>query len=386
LTFLYRDNLRHRHAPVKTIQPDTLCLLLVRGGSSQIPFNLSRAMVKSTRMAIDFRKIRVVVAFALVALLATLTATEKAPREGKLIARPGLFKSLTEPLCSYCSTEHRKGFVKSDDRVIAWIRGQHNGGAMPLRHFIAVPRVINDTYGLFFYDPDGGYVSAFQKDYGYEFYGWRGGVMVVKGPDGTLWSALTGIAFAGPKKGHRLERIPSMTTEWGYWLMLHPESTAYNLFDGKKYHAAELPTEISAEAKESMGPVDKRLRPLAKVMGVESGGKAKAFPLPDKSERACFLDEIAGEPVAVFYYHPTQSASGFSRRLDERVLTFYADDISPETAPFKDKETGTRWTLAGRAVDGPLKGRELNWVPSIQCHWFAWVAEYQQTELFYPPE
>src|SRR5439155_20561937 len=179
--------------------------------------------------------------------ISAVAADTSPPR--KVVTRPGLFQSLTEPPCSYCSTENRKGLVRPEERVIAWVRGQHNGGAVPLRHFIATPRVINDTYGLFFYDSDGGYVSAFQKDYGYEFYGWRGGVMVVKGKDGTLWSALTGIAFDGPSKGQRLERIPSLTTDWSYWLMLHPESTAYNLFDGKKYALAELPEEMTAEAK-----------------------------------------------------------------------------------------------------------------------------------------
>ena len=58
--------------------------------------------------------------------------------------------------------------------------------------------------------------------------------------------------------------------------------------------------------------------------------------------------------------------------------------VGPETAPFKDRETGTRWTLAGRAVDGPLKGKELQWVRSIQCHWYAWVAEYPATSLYAP--
>src|SRR6266540_5641498 len=127
--------------------------------------------------------------------LAVVAGGLRAAAESQILAKPGLFKSLTEPPCSYCVDEDRKGFVRGDDRVIAWIRGAHNGGAIPLRHFIAAPRVINDTYGLFFYDPDGGYVSAFKKDYGYEFLGWRRGVMVVKGPDGTLWSALTGVAF-----------------------------------------------------------------------------------------------------------------------------------------------------------------------------------------------
>src|SRR6266545_3789053 len=212
---------------------------------------------------------------AVLGILLACAPTPGAEPPRELLAKPGHFKSLTEPPCSYCSTEHRKNFIRPDDRVVAWIRGPHNGGAIPLRHFLAVPRVINDTYGLFFYDPDGGYVSVFKKDSGYEFHGWRGGVMVVKGRDGTLWSALTGIALDGPQKGKRLERLPSVMTDWGYWLMLHPESTAYNLFDGKKYPLAELPARITAEAKETMGKVDSRLKPLANVLGVEAGDQTK---------------------------------------------------------------------------------------------------------------
>jgi hypothetical protein len=63
-------------------------------------------------------------------------------------------------------------------------------------------------------------------------------------------------------------------------------------------------------------------------------------------------------------------------------LTLYADDISPESAPFKDKETGSRWTLAGRAVDGPMRGKELHWINSIQCRWYAWSSEYPETLLY----
>lgn len=131
-------------------------------------------------------------------------------QEPKFIARPEAFAPLTEPPCSYCSTRNRKNLVRGDDRVIAWRRGAHNGGAFPLRLFLSGPRVVNDTYGLFFYDPDGGFVSAFEKDHGYSFLGWRGGVMVVKGPDGTVWSALRGVGLEGPKKGQRLTRVPSM--------------------------------------------------------------------------------------------------------------------------------------------------------------------------------
>jgi hypothetical protein len=298
-----------------------------------------------------------------------------------IIAKPDLFEPLTEPPCSYCVNQNLKQLVREDDVVLAWIRGAHNGGAMPLRHFIAVPRVINDTYGLFMYDPDGNYVASFQKDYGYRFYGWRGGVMLVQGRDGTLWSALSGRAIEGPQKGNNLVRVPSMLTTWKHWLMLHPESTAYDLFDGKKYPMAELPSEISAEALASMNAVDDRLDRFAMVIGIEGETEQKAFSLEGLGDRNCRMGTVDGRNVAVFWYGPTRSAVAFFAEVNGQPLTLYADGISPETAPFKDRETGTRWTLAGRAVDGKLRGAELPWAPSVACRWYAWSHEYPQTQV-----
>lgn len=289
---------------------------------------------------------------------------------------------LTEPPCSYCVDQNLKGLVKPADPVLAWIRGPHNGGAFPLRHFISKYRVINDTYGLFFYDPDAGYVAAFKKDYGYRYYGRRGGVMVVQGRDGTLWSGLTGRAFAGPQKGKKLTRVPNLTTTWGHWLMLHPESTAYDLFDGKKYPVEALPTEVTAATKKMIDKVDSRLDKFSSVLGVEGTDSQLAFSLAKLPPRHVMQQDFEDRSVVVFWYGKTQSAVAFEAELDGQKLTFYADRISPETAPFKDRETGTRWTLAGRAVDGPLRGKELKWVDSIQCRWYAWSFEYPETKLF----
>lgn len=326
-----------------------------------------------------------VIASASVITCTGLLAEDEASQD-RIVVKPSLFQALTEPPCSYCSTEHRKGLIRNDDRVVAWLRAAHNGGAVSLRHFLSGPRVINDTYGLFFYDPDGGYVAAYEKDYGYKFHGWNNGVMIVKGPDGSLWSALSGICFDGPKEGQRLKRIPSMVTDWGYWLMLHPESTAYDLFDGNKYTVMPLPKEMSKEAEQTMGEVDPRLKPTANVLGVEVDGRTKVYPIDDAGRRACFNDSLADQQIAVFWYQPTRTAVAFSRELDGQTLTFYADSISPESAPIKDRETGTRWTLAGRAVDGPLRGEELNWVSSVQCRWYAWAAEYPKSQLHDPSE
>jgi hypothetical protein len=164
--------------------------------------------------------------------------------------------------------------------------------------------------------------------------------------------------------------------------MLHPESTVYDLFDGKRYAVTDLPTKVTPEAEKSIGPVDSRLEAGRLVHGIEVGDLTKAYALPSDKERVCFTDRVGEKDVAVFWYGPTKSSVAFEATLDGRKLTFYADEISPETAPFKDKETGTRWTLAGRGIDGPLRGKELTWLPGLQAKWYAWSGEYPQTAVY----
>lgn len=71
-------------------------------------------------------------------LLASDLGLGAAKSEGKrVVLKPGLFKPLIEPPCSNCKTQHLTGLIRKDDRVVAWLRSRHNGGAVPLRHFLA---------------------------------------------------------------------------------------------------------------------------------------------------------------------------------------------------------------------------------------------------------
>lgn len=318
----------------------------------------------------------------LLALLLPQSPTPPAPTDQtRLVPASARCESLTEPPCSYMALQQQKAMVQPDDRVLAWIRGKHNGGSFPLRHFIAGPRVINDTYGLFFYDPEGGYVAAYEKAYGYELHGWRNGVMIVRHTDGTLFSALTGAAFAGPRQGQRLTRVPNFSTTWGHWLLLHPESTAYDLFDGNKYPVVALPTAADATSVSSRLPVDPRLPAMAEVLGVRVGNEHMAFPLDGLPARAVLRDKLGGWTVAVFWLASTRSAIAFRSAKNGAMLEFVVDEIAPDVDPIKDRNTGTRWSMAGRGIDGLLRGEELDWVDCIQCKWFAWVAEHPDTKI-----
>src|SRR4051794_26861684 len=150
------------------------------------------------------------------------------PRGPTLVEQPGASRTLVNPNCSHCRDEavRRKGELRDDERVLCWVRGKYDGGAIPFRFFLSPYRVISDTYGVFVYDPDAGYARGFTPSLDFRFHGWYNGVMVMRHQDGTLYSCLSGRAIAGPKKGTRLQPMPTLVSDWGFWLRHYPGTVA----------------------------------------------------------------------------------------------------------------------------------------------------------------
>ena len=334
-------------------------------------------------------------------------------QEPTLIAKPEAFKTLVNPACSHCGDEAKKraGELRDDDRVLSWIRGYSDGGAIPYRFFLNPYPVISDSYGVFVYDPDAGFARGFAPSYDFRFHGWRNGVMVMKHKDGTLYSCLTGIAFDGPKKGARLQPVPTLVSNWGFWLRHYPGGVAYNMFE--KYQPIELPKEINEDSRKSRGPADKRLPPDELVLGIWTGKSAKAYPLARLANEGFVVDEVDGESVVVLWEPSTKTAAAYKPiahqprkfkgpRPDKTGVSPPNPGIplpigAPElptrkvtlqhvgkigSAAFIDKETGSRWDIAGRAVEGELKGWTLTWLEGTQVKWFAWAAEYPESSIY----
>jgi hypothetical protein len=323
------------------------------------------------------------------ALLAGGAEPDKGP---PLIVRPSAFKTLVNPNCSHCRDEARRRAkeLRKDDRALCWIRdtkGKYEGGAIPFRFFLNPYRVISDTYGVFVYDPDAGYARGFAPSLEFTFHGWRNGVMVMKHKDGTLYSCLTGRAFTGPGKGSRLKAVPTLVSDWGFWLERYPGSVAYHMYD--KYKPVELPATLQKDSVKSRGPLDKRLSADALVLGVTTGKQDRAYPLEILEKKGLLHDTLDGQPLVVLWYGPTRSAAAYRPRAmppaedgqSARTVTLSLDAKKP-TAPFVDKESGSRWDIAGRAVEGKLKGWTLDWLDSTQVKWFAWAAENPQTGIY----
>ena len=90
----------------------------------------------------------------------------------------------------------------------------------------------------------------------------------------------------------------------------------------------------------------------------------------------------AGTPVAVFFEADTETATALSRVLDGRTLTFEVRRQSTGKPGFYDKETGSRWSIEGQALEGPLAGQSLPRLNSLMSEWYGWVAYFPQTSIY----
>jgi hypothetical protein len=326
-------------------------------------------------------------------LLLVLTAggvwAAEPPQEPPVIAKPDAFKTLDHPDCSHCFVEakRRNEELRADDRVLCWVQvttdGYINDGAIPIRFFLNTHRVLMDAWGVFVYDPDAGFARGFAPDGGpFRFHGWRNGVMVMRGKDGTVYSCLTGAGVEGPKKGTRLEPRPTLVSDWGFWNKRYPQAVAYTMYD--KYKPVDLPAEVNEDSRKSRGPADGRLPADTMVLGVWDGKHARAYPL-DALEKAGVIHETAnGQPRLVLWYGPTRTAAAYRQPFGTSGLQgdagwIFSVDRKAGEAPFTDERLRLHWDITGRPVEG---GPRLAWLDSVQVKWFAWAAEFPETSLF----
>jgi hypothetical protein len=320
-------------------------------------------------------------------LFAVLGCGPADDHEPKLLYQPEMFDTLVNPACSHCIDESRRkaGELRADDRVLSWIRGKYDGGAIPYRWFLVPYRVISDTYGVFVYDADADFVRGYPASLDYRFHGWRNGVMVMRHKDGTLFDCLTGIAFAGPRNGEKLTPIPTIESTWGAWLQDNPGTVAYAMVS--KFQPQPVPKVLLEESRQTRPELDRRLGGEERVFGLAVEGASKAWPLTSFGEKPELRHAtVGGKKVVILWDSRTRTAAAYAPETDGDTpapATLAVHTGNPDSR-WVDKETNSRWSVAGRAVSGPRTGQTLRWLPGVMVKWYAWSAEYPKTSLETP--
>ncbi len=121
---------------------------------------------------------------------------------------------------------------------------------------------------------------------------------------------------------------------------------------------------------------DARLQPATQVLAVKVGDEARAYPVTEL-DRAAIMDTVGDQAIVVFTDLDSRTGAAYQPLVEGRSLTFEAKD-----GQFTDRETGSLWDLAGRAVSGPLQGAQLPAVPSRTSFWFAIVAAEPEITVY----
>ncbi len=198
----------------------------------------------------------------------------------------------------------------------------------------------------------------------------------------SMWSQVSGEAVYGARKGARLTILPALMTTWEAWLEEYPDTRTLDKGGREEYGFDPYEPYYADDSVGLFGRSsnDGRLGAKEFVIGVNAGGRAKAYPLSILSEFSAINDEAGGIPVLVAFKSDSQSGAVFSRTVNGRTLTF-----EMESGSLKDVETGSVWSPAtGQASEGELAGTRLSAIPSITLFWFAWADYNPDTRIYRP--
>jgi hypothetical protein len=317
-------------------------------------------------------------------LLAALAAGPDDEVGPKTLFRPEMFETLVNPDCSHCVDEARKkaGILRDDDRVLAWVRGQYDGGAIPYRWFLVPYRVISDSYGVFVYDADADFVRGWPASYDLPVprLAERRDGDAARGRDALRLPDRPGLRW--PRKGEQLTPVPTIESDWGPWLKENPGTVAYEMVS--KFQPRSLPRSVLPESRKTRPEPDPRLDSEERVFGLAQGEESRAWSLRSFGERSGLRKaSLAGREALILWDGRTRTAAAYAPEIDGKAgeAVTLAVDASNPAAPWVDKETGSRWSVVGRAVSGPRKGQTLRWLPGVMVKWYAWAAEYPKTSI-----
>ena len=103
------------------------------------------------------------------------------------------------------------------------------------------------------------------------------------------------------------------------------------------------------------------------VIAVERNGDARAYPIELIGYHHQVLDTIGGEQVWVTYCTVCRTGRVWKPDVNGQPETFRLVGMDHFNAMFEDSRTGSWWRqVSGECIEGPLKGQQLEEVPSQQ--------------------
>ncbi len=214
----------------------------------------------------------------------------------------------------------------------------------------------------------------------------------------SLWTHFDGRAIVGVLTGTQLDVYGSPLMSWRDFRTNYPDGL---VLDGTKTgHSRDYGRNPYFEYDDPdtrpfffFGDVDARARAKERVVGVSLEGVDVAYSLQSiRGEGPTVTPVIVGGSELVVLWAPGQASALHGPSVQYGRDVGSAGVFQPIVAGqrltltvagdgFVDAETGTRWSITGAGVSGPLAGDQLPRIPHFDTFWFAWSTYRPGSEL-----
>jgi len=213
----------------------------------------------------------------------------------------------------------------------------------------------------------------------------------------TLWQQFTGEAIIGNLTGKKLTMLASSMISFKDYYTAYPNGQVLSKVTGHHRAYGNNPyvgyDDINNSPFLYNDPIDKRLKPMQRVVTISGQTSAKAYTYTILKTKKVVNDTFDGKDIAVFHKSGTSSAldgrnisnsrdvgttAVFSTKLDGTILDFaYDKDLG-----IIDTKTKSSWNIFGQAVSGKYKGKTLEQIVHADHFWFSWAAFKPNTLVY----
>ncbi len=128
---------------------------------------------------------------------------------------------------------------------------------------------------------------------------------------------------------------------------------------------------------------DASMRPDDRVLVVSLNGETKAYPLKILNWHEVVNDTVGGRDIVVTYCPLCGTGMVFDAKVDgERLLFGVSGKLYNSNLLLYDTQTESLWSQSAmEGLTGPMSGKKLKLLPSVQTSWRAWVSRYPQSAV-----
>ncbi|AUP78945.1 DUF3179 domain-containing protein [Flavivirga eckloniae] len=196
------------------------------------------------------------------------------------------------------------------------------------------------------------------------------------------WSQLRLECVNGQLINDKPKLIDVVETNWKTWKALYPNTKVLTTTTGfsRSYGTSPYGDYSTNNNRFIFTPsiLNSDLPNKERVYAIISGEKSKVYQFSDFKGGEVIRDSFDGDNYLIVGNNDL--IYGYKLSGDHESLIFEYDFNGTE-AFFKDNE-GNKWSIFGKAIEGPRAGETLTGARSVMSYWFAIAAFYPNPEIF----